>query len=166
MKKLLNMKLANFPILGILCLMLTVGCKNDVQQEKLTVKSEPTKDESVQGTPKAVVENFKKMFPGENNADWEQDANGYWEARFNKDDEKYRADFNADGSWIETENSIKKENLSDQIKKVIERDYSEYEITEVEYVNHHSKGEFFDVEFKQEGKNKDVEFRENGEIIN
>lgn len=160
------MKLTNLPILFFICIILSVGCKDDIKTENLALKSKNSKGIDVQGVPNAVVKSFKKMFPGENDPDWEQDAHGYWEAHFKKDDGNYRADFNVDGSWIETENSIKKENLSQEIKIVIERAFSEYEITEVEHVNHHSKGEFFDVEFKQEGKNKDVEFRANGEIIN
>jgi hypothetical protein len=36
----------------------------------------------------------------------------------------------------------------------------------VERVDSAKKGVFYDVEFKQKGKNKDVEFREDGTIIN
>ena len=116
--------------------------------------------------PEAVRATFQQKYPGENDPDWEQDDHGYWESHFKKDGEKYRADFNADGSWIETENSIKKKNLPEAIKKVIDTEYSEYEITEVEHVDNAEKGIFYDVEFKQKGKNKDVEFREDGTIIN
>lgn len=116
--------------------------------------------------PEAVKITFQKKYPGENDPDWEQDEHGYWESHFKKNGEKYRADFNADGTWVETENSIKKKNLPEAIKKVIKAEYSEYEITEVELVDNAEKGIFYDVEFKQKGKNKDVEFREDGTIIN
>ena len=46
------------------------------------------------------------------------------------------------------------------------RSFTDEEITEIEHVTSASKGEFYDVEFKQKGKNMDVEFRANGEIIN
>jgi uncharacterized protein YxeA len=112
--------------------------------------------------PLAVKESFKVKYPNENDPDFEQDAHDYWEAHFKKDGEKYRADFNADGSWIETENSIKKKNLPEAIKKAIKKEYADEEITEVEHVMSASKGEFYDVEFKRKGKNKDVEYRVNG----
>ncbi len=115
--------------------------------------------------PEAVKVSFQKKYPGEDDPDWEQDENGYWESHFKQDGEKYRADFKADGTWLETENDIKKKNLPEPIKKVIKEKYSEYEITEVEHVDHAEKGEFFDVEFKQKGKNKDVMFRRDGTII-
>lgn len=115
--------------------------------------------------PEAVQQAFQKKYPGENDPDWEQDDHGYWESHFKKDGEKYRADFNADGSWVETENDIKKEELPEAIKKVIQDKYAEYEITEVEHVENAEKGEFYDVEFKQKGKNLDVMFRKDGSII-
>jgi len=124
------------------------------------------KDRKNQEVPEAVAMAFQKKYPGESDPDWEQDDHGYWESHFKIDGEKYRADFNADGSWVETENDIKTKNLPESIKKVIEEKYSEYEITEVEHVQNAKKGEFYDVEFKQKGKNKDVEFREDGTEIN
>jgi hypothetical protein len=112
--------------------------------------------------PQSVVANFQAKYPGETDPDWELDDNGLWEANFKINGEKYRADFNPNGLWIETENSIKKSNLPKAIKQSIERDYKNLKITEVERVHHHSKGIFYDVEFKQKGKNMDVEYRENG----
>ena len=122
---------------------------------------EQKKDE----VPEAVIKSFQKKYPGENDPDWEQDDHGYWESHFKKDGEKYRADFNADGTWVETENDIKKKNLPDAVKKVIKEKYSDLEITEVEHVMNAKKGEFFDVEFKQKGKNKDIMFRKDGTEI-
>ncbi|GAA4323428.1 hypothetical protein GCM10023115_52150 [Pontixanthobacter gangjinensis] len=140
--------------------LLVVGCLSvgilSCQEKKEDKKSE---------VPEAVQLAFQKKYPEENDPDWRQDDHGYWESHFKKDGEKYRADFNADGSWVETENDIKKKNLPDAVKKVIKEEYSEYEITEVEHVMNAEKGEFFDVEFKQKGKNKDVMFRKDGSII-
>jgi hypothetical protein len=65
-----------------------------------------------------------------------------------------------------TENSIKNEELSEAVKKLISEKYRDHEITQVERVDSAKKGVFYDVEFKQKGKNKDVEFREDGTIIN
>ena len=138
--------------------------------------------------PENVKQAFTDKYPNETNPDWETDAHGNFEAHFKKDGEKYRADFSANGQWIETESSIKKDELpkairsvikdtiyrgsivasypSEAIRSVIKDKYDSEEITEVEYVQSATKGEFYDVEFKQKGKNKDVEFRANGQIIN
>ncbi len=124
------------------------------------------KDAGQKQVPEAVKITFQNKYPGETDPDWKQDDHGYWESHFKKDGEKYRADFNTDGSWIETENSIKDSELPEAIKKVIAEKYSDREITEVEHVDNAKKGVFYDVEFKQKGKNMDVEFREDGTIIN
>ena len=116
--------------------------------------------------PDAVKEAFTAKYPKEKNPDWEIDANGNFEAGFKKDGEKYRADFSPDGSWIETERSIKKKDLPRIIQDKIESDFDDEDLVEVEEVEHHEKGLFYDVEFKQKGKNKDVEFKANGQIIN
>ena len=116
--------------------------------------------------PDAVKKTFQAKYPGENDPDWHQDDHGYYEAHFKIDGIKYRADFNADGSWVETETSIDKDELPKAIRDVIKDKFDDEDITEVEKVESASKGTFYDVEFKRKGKNKDVEFRANGTIIN
>lgn len=117
-------------------------------------------------TPDAVKETFQKKYPGEDDPDWHKDDHGNYESHFKIDGIKYRADFNPDGSWIETETSIDEDELPKAIREAIKRDYDDSEITEVEKVDHHSKGLFYDVEFKQKGKNKDVMYKASGEVIN
>ena len=115
--------------------------------------------------PDAVKKTFQTKYPGENDPDWEIDSNGNYESHFKIDGIKYRADFAPNGQWIETETSIDEDELPKAIRDVIESEYSDEDITEVEKVEHYSKGLFYDVEFKKKGKNMDVEFRANGEII-
>ena len=115
--------------------------------------------------PEAVKKTFQEKYPGENDPDWHKDAHGNFESHFKIDGIKYRADFNADGSWIETETSIDKKDLPKAIREKIKNNF-DGDITEIEKVDHYSKGIFYDVEFKQKGKNKDIEFKANGDIIN
>lgn len=74
--------------------------------------------------PAVVQTNFEKMYPGENDPDWSVDKNGNYEAHFKKDGERYRADYRPDGTWVETESSIKKSDLPKAVKKVLK--YSSY----------------------------------------
>lgn len=116
--------------------------------------------------PDAVQKAFSAKYPKEKSPSWEIDAHGNFEAQFKAKGEKYRADFLPNGSWIETENSIKFKELPKVIRDKIDSDYSMSVIAEIEHVQHHSKGEFYDVEFKRKGKNKDVEFDPKGNVIN
>ncbi|MDX1462841.1 MAG: PepSY-like domain-containing protein, partial [Marinirhabdus sp.] len=98
--------------------------------------------------------------------EWEVDSHGNYEAHFKKKGEKYRADFSEDGYWIETENDIKIKELPEPIREKIDELYFMYTISEVERVDHFEKGLFYDVEFKQKVKNKDIEFNSEGNQIN
>ncbi len=116
--------------------------------------------------PQAVIDSFQKKYPKEKSPKWEMDGNGYFEAVFKKDGEKYRADFTLTGKWVETESSIKFKELPEKVQQVIKDRYDKKNISEIERVEHHSKGLFYDVEFKSPGKNIDVEINANGEVIN
>ena len=122
-------------------------------------------DKDSDEVPEAVLKTFQKMYPGEDDPDFKQDDHGYWEAHFKIDDEKYRADFFADGTWRETENSIKEKNLPKAVREAIKKQYGDEEITEVEHVKSAKYGEFYDVEFKRKGKNRDVMYRKDGSVI-
>lgn len=115
--------------------------------------------------PEAVKKTFQNMYPGENDPDWHKDSNGNFESHFKIDGIKYRADFSPNGKWIETENDVDVKDLPKAIKDAIKSKYDSEDITEIEKVNHHSKGVFYDVEFKKKGKNMDVEFKVDGTII-
>ncbi|MFP4846746.1 PepSY-like domain-containing protein [Winogradskyella sp. PE311] len=116
--------------------------------------------------PEAVKKTFKSKYPNENDPDWHKDSHGYYEAHFKIDGVKYRADYNADGTWVETETSIEKKDLPKAIKAIIKSKYDDESISEIEKVESASKGLFYDVEFKRKGKNMDVEFKADGTIIN
>ena len=115
--------------------------------------------------PDAVRTTFQAKYPGEDDPDWHRDDHGNFEAHFKTDGRHLRADFNPDGSWIETEESIDKDDLPKAVRDWIEAEHENDDITEIERVEHHSKGLFFDIEFKRKGKNLDVEVRENGTVI-
>jgi hypothetical protein len=113
----------------------------------------------------AAKKNFSKKYPGVSDVEWNVDDHGYHEAQFSMNEVKYRADFMADGRWVETENSIKYKELPKAVQQAVEDNYDKDEITEIEHVTSAAKGEFYDVEFKQKGKNHDVEFSTDGRVI-
>lgn len=116
--------------------------------------------------PDEVQASFENKYPGENDPDWKKDSNGNYESKFKKDGKHYRADFAPNGDWIETEQSIDKDDLPEKVRDIIKEQYDEYEIVEIEKVDHHSKGVFYDVEFKRNGEKKDIEFNADGRRLN
>jgi len=116
--------------------------------------------------PEEVKKAFEEKYPGEKHSNWKIDRNGNYESHFKKDGKKYRADFTPQGIWIETERSIKKKELPELVRQKLKSDYDDYEIVELEETRHHSKGLFYDVELKKDGKKQDVEFNVAGKILN
>lgn len=115
--------------------------------------------------PDSVERAFDNKYPDAKKVEWEVDANGFWEAGFEEDDKSYRADYTKEGDWVETERSIDFEDLPDDVQTAIKMENGDREITEIEEVDNAKKGRFFDVEFKQDGKNQDVEYDFNGKPI-
>lgn len=116
--------------------------------------------------PDEVQRAFEKHYPNENDPKWMIDKNGNFETHFKEDGEHYRADFTPGGQWIETERSIKKKDLPKIVREILKSEYNDFEIVELEETLHHSKGLFYDVELKKDGKKRDVEFRADGHVIN
>ena len=122
-------------------------------------------NQAVSQVPKVVEKAFKLKYPDENDPDWEIDAHGNFVSLYYVIKLLYISDFSPEGIWIETETSISKKDLPKSIGKAIKKNYSKEEIAEIEKVDSALKGEFYDVEFKQKGKNKDVEYRASGEEL-
>jgi hypothetical protein len=138
------------PIIIISCVFLVFGSCSESQGQ----------------VPTAVQQNFEQQYPGENDPDWHTDKNGNFEANFKIDGKKYRADYSPKGNWIETERSIDEDDLPKVILDILEEKFDDWDINEIEEVQHHSKGMFYDVELK-DGKDKiDIEFKADGQIIN
>lgn len=116
--------------------------------------------------PSVVKSAFESKYPNAKDLEWEIDSNGYFEAQFEENDEKYRADFEKSGKWIETEASIKYKHLPKAVQDAVEREYDKDDVKEVEQVDHHQKGIFYDVEIDEKGKKRfDVEYNALGEVI-
>lgn len=116
--------------------------------------------------PENIKNAFVKKYPGVEVQNWETDKNNYYEASFERNGTKYRADFAKDGTWIETESSFSYENLPADVKAVIDNEYKEHEIVEIELVDNAEKGTFFDIELKKNGKKRDVMLTESGKRLN
>ena len=115
--------------------------------------------------PAAVLTAFSAKYPDEDDPDFRLDDRGNWEAHFKQDGEKWRADFAPDGTWVETEASIKYKDLPKIVQDAIEEEYDEDDVEEIELVQHPTKGVFYDVEFKYGGQKWDIEYDASGRVI-
>ena len=113
--------------------------------------------------PAAVLANLKAKYPAAEDLEWEIDRNDNFEAQFEIKGEKVRADFKPDGTWIETEESVKWDELPEAVQDAFKEEYDKDDIVELEHTVSAEKGEFYDVEIDPKGDKKfDVEYRPDG----
>jgi len=120
---------------------------------------------SVFGVPEKVEEAFREKYPDIVAPAWELDTNGSWEAHFEKNGVKYRSDFNANGNWIETENSLNFEELPANVRAAIEIKYAVENIRDIEAVESAIYGIYYDVEFFKSGEKFDIMYNRKGKIL-
>ena len=125
---------------------------------------EPTQVKDIE-VPDIVKQSFKKKYPNEKKEKWNIDRNDNYEAKFKEGGETFKADFTPNGTWIETETSLKEKDLPKAVKEAIKDKYKGVKIVEIERTDHYQKGIFYDVEFKKNGKKFDIEFNAEGVII-
>ena len=113
--------------------------------------------------PSHVLEAFAQKYPGAADTDWRRDRNDSHEAHFTFNGERMRADFEPSGTWIETEISVKWDNLPEVVQDAIKADYDKDDIVEMEFTDNAEKGKFYDIEIDPKGEKKfDVEYRVDG----
>ena len=115
--------------------------------------------------PDGVKESFQQRYGSPDSIEWEVDDHGFWEAEFKHDGDSYRADFRESGEWIETERSVKFEDLPEPVRVAIRKENGDRELAEVEEVDNAEKGRFYDIEFKEQGPNEDIEYDSEGKRL-
>jgi hypothetical protein len=147
-------------IMLLIALSLLGACtKKDEVLNQLTDKKVITKT-----TPDKVKEAFKTKYPNAQNAEWESEE-GVYEVEFVLGEKKYEAEFDGDANWLITETEIKFEDLPNPIKNILEKNYSEYEIEEVEQVETAEFDEMlYEIEMEKDDKEIELFFNASGEI--
>ncbi|MBI1226702.1 MAG: hypothetical protein GC192_15820 [Bacteroidetes bacterium] len=115
--------------------------------------------------PKKVLKAFENKYPKAEKVSWNIDRNGRHEADFTLDGTKYRADFDADGTWVETETSVKWDDLPKATKSAFKDEDKKKDIVEIELVDSHEKGHFYDIEYKTSGHKQDIMITPDGQVL-
>lgn len=116
--------------------------------------------------PDKVLNAFMQKYPSVTEKKWSLDSHRNYEVKFKLKGIKHRADFDCkSGNWIETEVNIKYNDLPKAVRESVQANYNKEKISEIEKVEHHLKGHFYDVEFVVKGKKFDIEFDEKGNVV-
>ncbi|HNW74407.1 MAG: PepSY-like domain-containing protein [Bacteroidales bacterium] len=121
---------------------------------------------SFAGNPPAAVKNaFEKKFPGATSVSWGKENAQEWEAEFTLNGKKISANFQVDGTWVETEEPINKEELPKAVLSVIEKQYPGWAIMETDKTETAKNGTIYEADLKNGAKKLSLAFKEDGTTV-
>ena len=133
----------------ILCLSTTVGCAQNIAQDKV---------------PGFIQIGFKKQFPHAIKPQWEMEETDY-EVNFNNEELKFSAKYNKEGDWLETEQEIKKTDLPAAVKHAINKEFPDAELKETEKITYPNNKTVYEMEVKQDKQKFEVQYATDGQLL-
>lgn len=116
-------------------------------------------------TPSAVSTAFNLKFPNANKIKWDKENAHEYEASFELKGEKYSANFNDKGEWLETESPITFNQLPEKVQNSFNTSHKGATIKAVAKIET-SKGKTkYEIEFKDGSKTKELFYSEDGTQI-
>ncbi|MDQ1769323.1 hypothetical protein GQR60_00640 [Labilibaculum sp. A4] len=114
--------------------------------------------------PNQVKTAFAQKFPDASNVKWDKENDAEWEAEFKMSGKEYSANFNMEGVWLETEFEISSNEIPDQVKSTIEKEFSGYKIEESE-MSETADGKCYEFELKMGKTEVEIAINSKGELI-
>lgn len=117
-----------------------------------------------QSVPEKVKSAFAGKFPNASSVKWDKENDKEWEAEFKMEGREYSANFTVDGNWKETEYEIKKSEIPQAVKDAVAKDYSGYDIEDVEKTET-PEYEAYELELEKGEETVEVIFSSDGKMI-
>ena len=114
--------------------------------------------------PQKVKAAFTMKFPTVKKVKWDKESVMEWEAEFKIKGVEYSANFLEDGTWQETEHEIKKSDIPENIKNILNSDFKGYKIEEAE-ISETITGSVYEFELKKGEEELEVVLDFNGKLI-
>ncbi|WP_299096321.1 PepSY-like domain-containing protein [uncultured Winogradskyella sp.] len=97
--------------------------------------------------PQSVISSFANKFPKAKKVEWSKENENEWEADFKMNHIEYSANFSNKGEWLETEYEIKKSDIPTNIKNILDKNFTDYDIEDVE-ISETAQGKSFEFEIE------------------
>jgi|SRR6056300_231818 hypothetical protein len=88
-------------------------------------------DADNKSVPDKVQKSFSEQFGNPEGVEWENE-DGKWEAEFEYSGKEYEVVYDKNANWVKTEYKMKERELSENMKNILAKEYSMYEIIEIE----------------------------------
>lgn len=115
--------------------------------------------------PAPVQTAFKAKFPNVQKAKWDQEGEGEWEAEFKMNGKEMSANFNSDGTWLETETEIKTADLPQAVKDAIASQFAGYKMEEASLVETPDVAAAYEVELEKGETTIEALFKADGTLV-
>lgn len=115
--------------------------------------------------PTAVMSAFQDKYPDAKDVEWEKESATEMEAEFELNDEEMSANFSPDGTWLETETEIKKEDLPEAVKSTLKSEFADYEVEEVEKVATLEQAEAYEAEPEKDETTLELLLDSSGKVL-
>jgi hypothetical protein len=112
--------------------------------------------------PDAVTKAFNSKYPGASDVKWGKESAKEYEAEFKLNGNNVSANFGTDGAWVETETSIKINDLPVAVVDAIKKKYPGAVITTAEKLEERGDKLLYETVIKVNGKKKTLELKADG----
>ncbi len=103
----------------------------------------------ISNVPKKVQHTFDIKYPKVKVVQWSYYSNTmWWVADFTMNGTEYLAKFKVDGTWIETQNEVKRKNVPLKVKNKAAEEFSGYRIKNIVRINS-KKGSIYKVQLRK-----------------
>lgn len=114
--------------------------------------------------PESVLSTFTKMFPIAKKIDWSKESELEWEVEFHMNNTAYAANFLEDGTWMETEHKLKKNDIPNHLIESINRQFPDYKIVEAA-LSETKEEKVYEFEIEKGASELEVSFSMEGKLI-
>ncbi|RLD83016.1 MAG: hypothetical protein DRJ10_04335 [Bacteroidetes bacterium] len=114
--------------------------------------------------PEEIKAQFLEMEPLAQDIEWLINK-GLYKTYYTINKCKKTSYFDKKGNWLETETEITKEELAPAIIEVLNNQFFEYTIKDIELVETFDRQILYEVDLQKDGKKYDILFDESGKIL-
>lgn len=113
--------------------------------------------------PRLVTDAFAKKFTSATSVKWDKESKTEWEAEFKMNGTEYSANFEADGTWKETEHEVNMAEVPEVVKTALMKEYGDYKVKESE-ISETASGMVYEFEIKKGDSKMEIAIDTKGTI--
>jgi len=114
--------------------------------------------------PAAVRTAFSEKFPDASKVKWSMENKTEWEAEFKINDKEYSANYDVNGTWMETEYEIAESEIPAAVKATLDNEFNTYKVEESE-LSETANGKVYEFELTKGKEEIEVAINADGTVV-